>query len=584
MVVPTSHKSTLLRSLVCSSILAVGLAYDTLANYEPRTLITNHASIDMDQQEIEHLLDLGLFSAAQAIYKQGAYSNTMAKITLLNAEPPDAEWPVGTIVYGWADDSDGVTGTLAKAAYWTETQNVELLVEYTPQKSQSEYLDCFVGGLVLTDSETLDGCYASNGYIQLTYLSRTSMAHHYNYTYNMRADNYNGRTIENFSANAYSEMWNCTGCPYNTYKKFVRYYGEPDYGNAWVSAAFEGSQTTFDQGNIDFATENKDVRSEAVRVATKYWIVWMYVIRQMEYAVSQCEEECTIQSKYKYAPSQEATCDDGPIKAWDQAVAYYVGSLEEGDGTGEGYLLYDLADKMCVFFGTCGSMGDSQEGTSLVNELLIDAFMERQSDLLLRRCSAPRKAKDAIVEYMTVPLVQATILNSFQRWLANSTDTTDQESRMLAVEGATLSGSILPLVAHCNAEDATILHNNMRLKGEDEEDEVDFLAVKEALERNYKCLGITCGLVGGLMVDGEYAMFTSPCVDPIEDEGGLVYYLVVASVVLVASVGSVAGSVVIRRRNAAGIDYTYHEEQNHGPSPTTMTTDPADMLESVEIN
>jgi hypothetical protein len=40
--------------------------------------------------------------------------------------------------------------------------------------------------------------------------------------------------------------------------------------------------------------------------------------------------------------------------AWDEAVAYYVGSLEGTDGKGDGVLLYDLADKQCINFRTCG--------------------------------------------------------------------------------------------------------------------------------------------------------------------------------------------------------------------------------------
>lgn len=103
--------------------------------------------------------------------------------------------------------------------------------------------------------------FESKGIIQLLHFARSSPARIYNYKYEMTTDNVNGRTIQKFSTKAFSEMWNCTHCPYDTFEKFVKYYGTTDYGDQWVVAALEGAETSFDNGNADFRTEAKAVRA-----------------------------------------------------------------------------------------------------------------------------------------------------------------------------------------------------------------------------------------------------------------------------------------------------------------------------------
>lgn len=36
------------------------------------------------------------------------------------------------------------------------------------------------------------------------------------------------------------------------FKKYKDYYGVTDYGNEWIVAAFEGTKTSFANGNADF--------------------------------------------------------------------------------------------------------------------------------------------------------------------------------------------------------------------------------------------------------------------------------------------------------------------------------------------
>lgn len=277
------------------------------------------------------------------------------------------------------------------------------------------------------------------------------------------------------------------------------------------------------------------------------------MIRTMEFALEECEATCT-KSDVLYEPVEHAHCDDSPIKAWDQAVAFYAGSLQGEDGTGDGVLLFALADEMCPLFQTCGSESDSLVGTSYVNSMIIDEFTSGQIGVLTRRCDGPRESKETIETIMAVPLVQATLYNAYER--SYHPATTAEEISFDAVQGAAYASTVLPLVHHCSHEDAKIIYENLRLKGEDVEDVVDFVAVKSAFERNYKCMAITCQMVGGVVENGSYAPFAAPCKDDSDDEND--------GMAMVVFLGVLGGALVVsalfnmaHQRYREGVDHAF---------------------------
>jgi hypothetical protein len=89
------------------------------------------------------------------------------------------------------------------------------------------------------------------------------------YSYNKTTDNLNGLTIQGFSTNAKDNFYSCDACPYIDYSKFVDYFGEFEYADKWVSAAFEGGNTEFDRGNADFSLYTSVGRS-----GTSLFIPW----------------------------------------------------------------------------------------------------------------------------------------------------------------------------------------------------------------------------------------------------------------------------------------------------------------------
>lgn len=79
------------------------------------------------------------------------------------------------------------------------------------------------------------------------------------YSYNSNFDNVNGRTIQGFSLFAEKEMASCgKNCPYKDFAKFLKYYGEYDYADKWIQAAFMQQRTSFERGNFDFSAVGKN--------------------------------------------------------------------------------------------------------------------------------------------------------------------------------------------------------------------------------------------------------------------------------------------------------------------------------------
>merc|ERR1712038_1486757 len=99
-----------------------------------------------------------------------------------------------------------------------------LKVRYPVSDTRSSHVRCMVGGLPAVD-QVFDGCLQGNGSVMVG-----SGGVLYDYSYDIEADNKNGRSIAGFSTSAQSKMLEgCPGCPYDEFMKYYDYYGEPDY-------------------------------------------------------------------------------------------------------------------------------------------------------------------------------------------------------------------------------------------------------------------------------------------------------------------------------------------------------------------
>mmetsp|Transcript_19739 Transcript_19739/g.36842 ORF Transcript_19739/g.36842 Transcript_19739/m.36842 type:complete len:539 (-) Transcript_19739:251-1867(-) len=465
-----------------------------LAGYKPLTDIYDHAKIDFDQAMIESFVELRKMDAAIAVYKEGAFSQSIARLHLKNANPPRIPIPEGTKIVGNTDDGIMVTGRLTETiSPWSaDTEDVELLVEYDSTSEQTWF--CHLGGLLIAETGDFSGCFASKGMITILDFQNSAPKYTYNYTYAHTGDTFNGRTIQGLSTNVDMSFGDS-----KHYDMFVNYYGAHDYANLWIQAALDGKPTEFLHGNADFwGFDDHTVGKEIMYTAPKVLNVWMYVIRMMEYAVARCNLPC--------GDVMGNRCDDIPVRAWDQAVAYYAGSLEGEHGEREGIMLYDLADKMCTKFKTCSADGMNDEGTSSVNLRIIDLFSQGQLGLLRRQCSEVDALKNQIINLMAVPLIQSSLYNAHIR---NFTSGFEE------LKGATYAASVLPLIHDCNPEDAETIFASLGLGQSNET--MDTVKVKEAFENNYGCLGVTCEDIGGVWEGKYYGQYASPCNYQVED-------------------------------------------------------------------
>lgn len=440
------------------------LSYDLIAFYEPKSQVTDHNAIDLDQQEIEDQLSIGSdvsFQKAKKIYSEGGHSKSVAVVNL--DSPLTGALSKYTAVSGVNADGQAVYGKVY-ADYVNGSASIE--IQYLTTDDQRTYVGCQVGGL---SKPNLYGCFAPAGELKIGGFT-------VNYTYDPRTQNVNKRTIKKFSTTAEEKMYRCDNCPYKTFKKFREYYGFFDYADKWVDAALDGTSTEMARGNANFYRYGFKGRAEAVEKATAYMNIWMYVIREMEDAMDDCKADCKLEG-----------CNDDPVRAWDEAVAFYTGSLQGPEGNGSGHLLYALAQKRCKDFKTCGDLAKSTEGQAHVNIEIFRRFSLGSRMLLQGKCQEAKQYKEEIEQMMTVPLVQGTLRYAHIR------STQPEAGEKAQAEGATFAATILPIVHDCDEDAASIIYRNMQTTSTS----CDFKVVKSAFESVYKCMGIRPSDVGG---------------------------------------------------------------------------------------
>lgn len=442
------------------------LSFELIAGYEPLSQVTDHNAIDLDQEAMEGQLALAnddAYASAKAIYEEGAFSKSVATVTL--GAPLASDVPKGTPIEGV--NAEGVA-VLGKAYEDNAAGATSIIIQYKTSDSQKNYVGCQVGA---NPNPNTDGCFAPSGSMTVDESVEVT------YSYDPLSDNGAKRNIAGFSTAAQKKMYECTNCPYKVYEDFYNYYGEYDYAHQIISAAFNGESTNFKNFNNDFGLYGFDGREQIIKKGTAYMSVWMYVIREFEDALDDCQEACTIEN-----------CNDDPVHAWDEGVAFYTGTLEGIDGSGSGKLAYALADKRCVNFKTCGDMADSTSGSSNVNIELFKLFGTGVNKLNKGECASARTEKEAIEKLMMIPLIQGTLRYAWK---------TDNEpySEKAEAEGTIFALAIAPVVAGCDAAAAQTIADNLVVG---QKGTADFSAVKGAFESVYDCMGIDPAMVGGL--------------------------------------------------------------------------------------
>merc|ERR1719324_417485 len=403
------------------------------------------------------------YAKAKNIYEMGGNSGGYAEITLTTAL--DAAHAKGVVVSqagtktGTLKSSAASGATMIKVSYTSTCKEGGYAANADSTNSNSalhaDITGCFtVDGGAITVGGTDVGAPAANG-VENKY-----------------------RTLKGFSTQAQAKMQN-----WGTYQIYKAYYNEFDYAHQYVLDALgysgNGDGTA---GTGIFAGQGDNGRTQGVKKGSAYMNVWMYVIHEIEDAISDCESSCT-------NPGAQ-DCNADPVHAIDEAAAFYAGSLEGSGATGmpnAGKLIFRLTEKRCANFGTCNPGAQAK-----ANQKIIVKLQEAQTELKNARCANVPALRESIISLMSIPLVQGSLRYAWK--VAEEPGAGEKEK----AEGAVFSAAILPRVANCDPAKAKIISDNMKIDATNHMS-AGFTAVKEAFEATYCCLGITCDDIGGLL-------------------------------------------------------------------------------------
>jgi len=519
----------------------------SILSFSPGSLVTDHARIDLDQIALEAAFTSEyLFDDVKAVYEKGAHSKPVATCTFTGSTPNEDVASKQSVLMFTTNAGDHVSAKTS-SSYTANDPTISFSYSTSGERKESESTACHVGGLTSTAAAySTQGCIDESQYLFVN-----------GDAYEVTCDSTQaGRTLAGFSTKAKKLMYDPSmgscprstvdptpsytyGCPYSSFAPYFEYYcadessacfENGDYANQIILAGLGKTATALTNGNMDFSATatfhsgssgvaNSAIK-EVVKKATAYMSTWMYAIREFEDAIDDCTG----------ADLTNNDLSSGSPHAWDEGVAFYVGSyMERGmltgaytnpDGSGylledlssQGALSYTLANKRCQNFKTCGPRGNSMIGEAKVNMDLWPLFSAGQYSLIAGRCADVVPVKKAIVQKMTVPLIQGTLRYA---WLLG-VESGDEADRG---EGAVFAAAVLPQLHACNPSVATTVYEHMKLNSADSP---DFTAVKVALESCYTAMGITCEEVGGYVDgDGSYKSVgghdSSPCVTTVGD-------------------------------------------------------------------
>jgi len=395
----------------------------TIAGYLTGSDVTEHNELDLDQRDLEDYLAEGDFDKATQIYSQGGNSQKTHTVTL--SAPLDQDYNEGDeITQGSAVGllhSDAKNGTLTLRVGITSTCTGE-------SAKDSDASGCFTSGSSLSIKGEDVGNVES---VQLSW-----------------------RTIEKFTTEAEQKM---TGQP--TFDLYNAYYDQGDYAHEFITTALDGTG--------EFDGKSNEFRAEFAAKASEFWSIWMYIIRELEDAVDDCNAE-------------DLERNDAPVHAWDEAWAFYAGSLEgtEKGGNSAGRLNYREAEDLSTYFNTTGP--DS------VNTQLLELYDQGKDNLKKGKCDETRDTiLYQIVDLMTVPLIQGTLRAAYNY----------EQSDKHKAQAASFLGAFLPRLDECSSTDAATVKDKLWIDSSFKSG--DYNVVKKALENNYECMGVTCAQVGG---------------------------------------------------------------------------------------
>jgi len=540
-------KSLLLRSslLLAVATLTTVAASDAAATVTRKYTIAGEYSmkstaamtpalVDLDQVELERLLSLSQkywdnssakpppeFGKAHQVFQNGMHAGPIAKLTLEKPlehsvdlpDPSKSEYTNNIHndgrsydvyelnVLGGSDDSYatpvwGVFRTNDPQRTLKPKTTTELYVNY-PEGST-----CNIQGATERCLGGPTGTAILQGYGAI------------DYTYDAFRDTKFKFSLKEFMLDEALRMLHCEQhheCAYSEYQNFYDYYGVLDYGNHWIDSAFARQTTNeFEKGNVDFSTMTERSLIASISTATVAMNVFTMVNRQMvEYALDGCQKNNKDFSSYG-----DSSSTDSVIASWDTAAAIYAGSALIGSteettaaSTESGHMYYHMVQKLAEDFGVF-----DQNHRSIVNQNVLKEFELGRVGLTQADCNGQSKRSyDTIVSSMRVPWIQGVLKAAHT--IAYYDGDYGEQTILMEEEvgrGTAFLAALLPDLHHCSREAADIVqsefqrfrqqHTKHSTTSTNANSNVrNYDVVRDAIEEQYLCLGVTCDEVGGYL-------------------------------------------------------------------------------------
>jgi len=285
---------------------------------------------------------------------------------------------------------------------------------------------------------------------------------------------------------------------YNIYKNYWKSTGmtadeAAKYSDTNVRPALAGT------GGYAAASVSNKMRAEVAKKGVAYQTVWMYVLHEYEDAIMDCLAGDI--------EGNSANVGGAAPHAWDEGWAFYAGSLEgtaAGDSSTDGVMVYKLASKRCENFGTCNGAGGTA-GVAKANLKHLALARSGRDKILAGDCNTVAEEFDAIVDQMTIPLIQGMLKYAYESDPAAgakcASGSLDCDKAL--GEAWAFAAAVLPRLNYCDSSVAKLVKDNLDVtaiagaKTQGQSHMKDgYAKLKAEVEKTYPCLGITCEEVG----------------------------------------------------------------------------------------
>jgi hypothetical protein len=253
-----------------------------------------------------------------------------------------------------------------------------------------------------------------------------------------------------------------------SFKLFERYFSKSqmNYADNLINDIFIGPP----------GLSSNEQKTALVINALQYEVLFMAALQKMYEAIEGCKSSNEI--RLLSAKQQ-----------WDEAAAFLIGSMEgyQAEGSHDGFLLHNLARKMCHHFNTC-----NEYGNAIVNEEIESLLYAGSFSLNSQSCDALKDFVSKIEAHLLVPLIQASLYASER----NSKLTTRTTDPMLA-SGYIFSRSILPYIDDVDSTSAALINKNLAFQFVTEPVVDGVAAVYNAFEQALSIMPLTgCKEIG----------------------------------------------------------------------------------------